>query len=70
MVAFGDVHGDIDALRSFLITAEVLDPESTNDEPMWSGGETICVQTGDVLDRGDDELACFRLLATGKASRR
>jgi len=64
VVAFGDVHGDIDALRSFLITAEVLDPNSSNDEPMWSGGETICVQTGDVLDRGDDELACFRLLAT------
>ena len=64
IVAFGDVHGDIDALRSFLITAMILDPTSTNDEPLWSGGNTICVQTGDVLDRGDDELACFRLLAT------
>ena len=64
VVAFGDVHGDIDALREFLIAAEVLDPDSSNEEPMWSGGETICVQTGDVLDRGDDELACFRLLAT------
>ena len=64
VVAFGDVHGDISALREFLVAAEVLDPDSTNDEPMWSGGETICVQTGDVLDRGDDELACFRLLAT------
>lgn len=64
IVSFGDVHGDIDALRTFLITAEILDPESTNEQPMWSGGETICVQTGDVLDRGDDELACFRLLAT------
>ena len=64
VVAFGDVHGDISALRDFLVAAEVLDPDSTNDEPMWSGGETICVQTGDVLDRGDDELACFKLLAT------
>lgn len=64
VVAFGDVHGDISALRSFLITAELLDPESTNEEPMWAGGDAICVQTGDVLDRGDDELACFRLLAT------
>ena len=64
IVSFGDVHGDIDALRNFLITAEILDPNSSNEEPMWSGGETICVQTGDVLDRGDDELACFRLLAT------
>ncbi|KAL7536112.1 hypothetical protein ACHAXR_006922, partial [Thalassiosira sp. AJA248-18] len=64
IVSFGDVHGDISALRSFLITAEILDPNSSNDEPIWCGGETICVQTGDVLDRGDDELACFRLLAT------
>lgn len=64
IVAFGDVHGDIDALRSFLITAMILDPTSSNDEPLWCGGNTICVQTGDVLDRGDDELACFRLLAT------
>ena len=64
IVSFGDVHGDISALRTFLITANILDPNSSNDEPIWCGGETICVQTGDVLDRGDDELACFRLLAT------
>ena len=64
IVAFGDVHGDISALRSFLITAKVLDPTSTNKEPRWSGGKTICIQTGDVLDRGDDKLACYRLLAT------
>ena len=64
IVAFGDVHGDIAALRSFLLTAKILDPNSTNDEPRWIGGTTLCVQTGDVLDRGDDELACYRLLAT------
>ena len=64
IVAFGDVHGDITALRSFLVTAGILDPDSSVDEPRWCGGTTICVQTGDVLDRGDDELACFRLLAT------
>ncbi len=64
IVAFGDVHGDITALRSFLVTAGILDPESSIEQPVWCGGTTICVQTGDVLDRGDDELACFRLLAT------
>jgi len=64
IVSFGDVHGDINALRRFLDIAGILDPESTNEEPIWSGGNTICVQTGDVLDRGDDELTCFRLLAT------
>mmetsp|Transcript_28220 Transcript_28220/g.47969 ORF Transcript_28220/g.47969 Transcript_28220/m.47969 type:complete len:486 (-) Transcript_28220:53-1510(-) len=64
IVAFGDVHGDITALRAFLVTAGILDPRSSIEEPVWCGGTTICVQTGDVLDRGDDELACFRLLAT------
>jgi len=64
IVAFGDVHGDISALRSFLVTAGILDPDSSIERPVWCGGTTICVQTGDVLDRGDDELACFRLLAT------
>lgn len=64
IVSFGDVHGDITALRSFLVTAQIMDPESTVENPIWSGGTTICVQTGDILDRGDDELACFRLLAT------
>jgi hypothetical protein len=64
VVAFGDVHGDVAALRAFLVAAGVLDPDSTDEDPRWSGGDAICVQTGDVLDRGDDELACFRLLAT------
>lgn len=64
IVAFGDVHGDIQALKDFLITAGVMDPLSSVEKPIWSGGNTICVQCGDILDRGDDELACFRLLAS------
>lgn len=65
IVAFGDVHGDVEALRLFLVAAGVLDPESDiDDDPRWVGGTTLCVQTGDVLDRGDDELKCFRLLAS------
>ncbi|KAL7464143.1 hypothetical protein ACHAXS_004478 [Conticribra weissflogii] len=64
IVAFGDVHGDLSALRRFLIAARVLDPNSPSSHPRWIGNTTICIQTGDVLDRGDDELACFRLLAS------
>ncbi len=64
IVAFGDVHGDIEALKNFLVIAGVMDPLSSVEEPLWSGGTTICVQCGDILDRGDDELACFRLLSS------
>jgi hypothetical protein len=50
LVAIGDVHGDMDALRRVLRAAGLVD-----DEDRWSGGETVVVQTGDLLDRGDDE---------------
>jgi hypothetical protein len=64
VVAFGDVHGDLNALRKFLVTAKIMDENSTMENPIWSGGDTICVQCGDILDRGDFELACIRALAS------
>jgi len=57
IVSFGDVHGDLAALTNLLRTAKVLDNQFN-----WCGGETLLVQVGDVLDRGDHELACFYLL--------
>jgi len=57
IVSFGDVHGDLIALSKFLKTARVMD-----DDFNWCGGESLLVQVGDVLDRGDHELACFYLL--------
>mmetsp|Transcript_62917 Transcript_62917/g.73567 ORF Transcript_62917/g.73567 Transcript_62917/m.73567 type:complete len:566 (+) Transcript_62917:72-1769(+) len=76
IVSFGDIHGDITALTNLLVTAKVMKPPNDNDNnngenesiidenPVWIGGDTICVQVGDVLDRGDDELACYRLLSS------
>eukprot|EP00568_Trieres_chinensis_P000548 CAMPEP_0183292124 /NCGR_PEP_ID=MMETSP0160_2-20130417/1301_1 /TAXON_ID=2839 ORGANISM="Odontella Sinensis, Strain Grunow 1884" /NCGR_SAMPLE_ID=MMETSP0160_2 /ASSEMBLY_ACC=CAM_ASM_000250 /LENGTH=510 /DNA_ID=CAMNT_0025453037 /DNA_START=113 /DNA_END=1645 /DNA_ORIENTATION=- len=64
IVSFGDVHGDADALKTFLVIAGVMDPESDLESPVWTGGTTICVQTGDILDRGDDELKCYRALCS------
>jgi len=59
VVCIGDVHGDYGALCEFLTIAKVMDPSTMN----WIGGDTICVQLGDILDRGHNELACFELLA-------
>lgn len=58
VVCIGDIHGDLQALRNFLTIAQVMDTEE-----QWIGGDTICIQLGDVLDRGKEELACWTLLA-------
>ncbi|MBL0220605.1 MAG: metallophosphoesterase [Myxococcales bacterium] len=57
LVAIGDLHGDLAATRAALRTAGAIDDKDT-----WIGGELVVVQTGDVLDRGDDEQAIFDLL--------
>ena len=58
IVAIGDVHGDLSATGAALRLAGAIDSLDT-----WIGGEMIVVQTGDVLDRGDEEEAIFNLLA-------
>ncbi|MEZ4362527.1 MAG: metallophosphoesterase [Kofleriaceae bacterium] len=50
VVAIGDLHGDARALLAALEVAGALDARGR-----WSGGELVVVQTGDLLDRGDDE---------------
>lgn len=57
LVAVGDIHGDLQALKVALRTAGVL--HATRDT--WIGGRTVVVQVGDQLDRGDDELAKMQL---------
>ena len=42
----------------------MLDLRSPSEDPTWASEDAIVVQMGDVMDRGDDELACFRLLTT------
>ncbi len=58
LVAIGDLHGDIAATRKALRLVGAID-ESDH----WIGGELVVVQTGDQLDRGDDEQAILELLA-------
>jgi hypothetical protein len=57
LVAIGDLHGDLAAARAALRAAKVVD-----DSDRWTGGETVVVQTGDILDRGDDEPQIYELL--------
>lgn len=58
VVAIGDIHGDLAAAKAALRTAGAID-----DKDHWSGGDLVVVQTGDVLDRGDDEQDILDLLA-------
>jgi hypothetical protein len=50
LVAIGDLHGDLDVTRRALRLAGAID---ANDR--WAGGRLVLVQTGDEIDRGDDD---------------
>jgi hypothetical protein len=52
LVAVGDLHGDLDHARRALRLARAID---TSDR--WVGGDLVVVQTGDEIDRGDDDRA-------------
>lgn len=54
VIAIGDMHGDLDAARRALRLAGATDAQDH-----WAGGALTLVQTGDVLDRGDDDRAIF-----------
>ncbi|XP_062201252.1 shewanella-like protein phosphatase 1 [Phragmites australis] len=62
IVAIGDVHGDLYQTRAALKMAGVLSVES--DGHVWTGGRTVLVQVGDILDRGEDEIAILSLLSS------
>lgn len=57
VVAVGDLHGDLEQTRKVLRLAGAID---ANDH--WSGGKLVLVQTGDEIDRGDDDRAVLDLI--------
>jgi hypothetical protein len=63
MAAIGDMHGDLDAARRALRLAGAIDENDT-----WVGGKLVVVQTGDQLDRGDQELEILDLLDSVSAA--
>jgi hypothetical protein len=65
IVAIGDLHGDLNATRQALRLAGAIDASD-----QWIGGDLVVVQTGDQLDRGDNEqeiLDLFERLASQAA---
>ncbi|KAI7982675.1 Shewanella-like protein phosphatase 1 [Camellia lanceoleosa] len=59
IVAVGDLHGDLAKARCALEMAGVL---SSDGRDLWTGGETVLIQLGDIFDRGEDEIAILSLL--------
>jgi len=57
LVAIGDLHGDLAATRKVLVLAGAIDAKDA-----WVGGKLVVVQTGDAIDRGDDDRAILDLL--------
>jgi hypothetical protein len=57
VVAIGDLHGDLDSALQALRLAGLVDEGGR-----WAGGETVLVQTGDLLDRGDDGVETVELM--------
>ena len=57
IVAVGDLHGDYDAWEAIARAAGLVDARGH-----WSGGSTVFVQMGDVVDRGPDSLRIIRQL--------
>jgi hypothetical protein len=51
IIAVGDLHGDFSAWQDIARAAQLVDSNGR-----WVGGNSILVQTGDVVDRGPDSL--------------
>eukprot|EP01026_Neomeris_dumetosa_P068565 TRINITY_DN671_c0_g2_i2.p1 TRINITY_DN671_c0_g2~~TRINITY_DN671_c0_g2_i2.p1 ORF type:complete len:430 (+),score=59.12 TRINITY_DN671_c0_g2_i2:22-1290(+) len=59
--AIGDLHGDMaKTLMCFKMAGLMKMGEDS--KPIWTGGDSIVVQLGDVLDRGDSEIKILLLL--------
>ncbi|KAL8276307.1 hypothetical protein RQP46_011273 [Phenoliferia psychrophenolica] len=62
LVAVADIHGDLLHTTRLLRTLGLLNLKSE-----WVGGDTILVQTGDIVDRGRDTIALYRLMDSLRA---
>eukprot|EP00298_Acanthocystis_sp_HF-20_P007390 c16998_g1_i1.p1 GENE.c16998_g1_i1~~c16998_g1_i1.p1 ORF type:complete len:369 (+),score=159.04 c16998_g1_i1:52-1158(+) len=57
LVCIGDLHGDLPKTKRVFKLAGLI-----NDNEDWSGGDSVCVQVGDALDRGAEEIKVLYFL--------
>jgi len=57
IIAVGDLHGDLPNALKVLQMAHVVDAHGN-----WSGEIDFFVQTGDIIDRGDDTIKLYELM--------
>ena len=63
--AIGDPHGDPQRLAGALAGAKLIDDAaSPPDKVKWTGGKSILVVTGDLIDKWKDSLGVITLLRT------
>ncbi|CDS00984.1 hypothetical protein [Sporisorium scitamineum] len=60
-VAVADLHGDLQHAINVLSMASVVSPQPSGEEYTWIGGHDVLVSTGDIVDRGDDTIALYKL---------
>ena len=62
-VAVADLHGDLQHALNVLSMASIVSTSSSSSSgsPTWIGGHDVLVSTGDIVDRGDDTIALYRL---------
>ena len=59
IVAVGDLHGDLAHTLRVLRAAKIVDHRA-----QWIGKTATLIQTGDIVDRGTDTIALYRLFDT------
>src|SRR5262245_30783321 len=63
--AIGDAHGDPQRLAAALAGADLIaDASAPPDKVKWTGGKSILVVTGDMIDKWKDSLGVIALLRT------
>jgi len=56
-IVVGDIHGELKGLEEILLHAGIIDRNKS-----WVGGDTVLIQTGDVIDRGPHSRGALSLL--------